>query len=68
MSKESNDSHICPVCGKHHFEVQDFFEICPVCGWEDDAIQRDDPDYAGGANAMSLNEARKAYAVGREIR
>lgn len=62
-----NDRTICPVCGKHHFEEEDFYEICPVCGWEDDGIQRDDPDYTGGANKMSLNQAKEAFAKGEPI-
>jgi len=37
------------------------YEICPVCGWEDDPVQFRDPDRAGGANEMSLNEARAAW-------
>ncbi len=37
------------------------FEICSVCYWEDDNIQADDPDYKGGANSISLNEARNNY-------
>ena len=37
------------------------FEICPVCGWQDDDIQNADPDFAGGANEMSLNQAKDAY-------
>ncbi|MGK6310278.1 CPCC family cysteine-rich protein [Variovorax sp. DT-64] len=37
------------------------FEICPVCGWEDDPIQSRDPEYAGGANRVSLVEARQNY-------
>ena len=36
-------------------------EICPVCFWEDDALQVLDPDMGGGANKVSLNEARKNY-------
>ncbi|MCD7762725.1 MAG: hypothetical protein LUI14_05920 [Lachnospiraceae bacterium] len=52
---------ICPVCGKHIFKVRDFYEVCPVCGWEDDGLQRDDPDFAGGANELSLNEYRAQY-------
>lgn len=52
---------VCPVCGKYTFEVDDDFEICPVCGWEDDRIQREDPDYDGGANSFSLNQARQDY-------
>ncbi|MEG2814426.1 MAG: CPCC family cysteine-rich protein, partial [Oscillospiraceae bacterium] len=37
------------------------FEICPICGWEDDKVQTADPDFAGGANKLSLNQARKQY-------
>ena len=54
----------CPVCGRHHFIEKDAYEICPVCGWEDDPVQRKDPDFAGGANTMSLNEAIEAYEKG----
>jgi hypothetical protein len=32
-----------------------------VCFWEDDPIQFDDHDYDGGANIVSLNEARKNF-------
>lgn len=50
---------ICPVCEKHAFtEIGD---ICPVCGWEHDRVQENDPSFAGGANKMSLNEARIEY-------
>ena len=52
---------ICPVCGKHTFEEDGNYEICPVCGWEDDPIQKDDPDLAGGANDLSLNQYREEY-------
>jgi hypothetical protein len=38
------------------------FEICPVCFWEDDDSQVRDPEYAGGANAVSLREARRNFA------
>jgi len=34
------------------------FAICPVCGWEDDNLQFLHPDRAGGANRVSLREAR----------
>ena len=56
-----NDGQICPVCGKHTFEEDGNYEICPECGWEDDAIQRNDPDYDGGANDLSLNQYREEY-------
>jgi hypothetical protein len=32
-----------------------------VCHWQEDAVQSDDPDYEGGANDVSLNEARKNF-------
>lgn len=54
----------CPVCGKHYFEEIGAYEICPVCGWEDDPLQRREPDFEGGANRLSLNEARKEYMEG----
>ena len=28
----------------------------------DDPVQREDPNYAGGANSLSLNEARNALS------
>lgn len=41
------------------------YEICPVCGWEDDDLQSSMPDFGGGANNESLNEARANYkAIG----
>ena len=52
---------ICPSCEKHQFEYPDFFEICPVCYWQDDLIQREDPNYRGGANKLSLNEFRAQW-------
>jgi len=30
------------------------YEICPVCFWEDDAVQNEDPPYAGGANRVLI--------------
>lgn len=37
------------------------FEICPVCFWEDDPIQSSDENWRGGANNVSLKEARNNY-------
>lgn len=37
------------------------YEICPVCFWEDDPVQNEHPEYAGGANKFSLGEARENY-------
>lgn len=56
-----NRERKCPVCGKFTFENADDFEICEVCGWEDDGLQLDDPDLAGGANHFNLNQAREVW-------
>lgn len=59
------DKHICPVCGMYEFSEHDSFEVCEVCGWEDDCLQLEEPDYEGGANDMSLNQARAMWAAER---
>ena len=60
--------NLCPVCGKYVFEDRDIYDICDICNWCDDPIQQDDHDYKGGANHMSLNQAREAYKQGIQIR
>ena len=51
----------CPCCGEKVFTARGEYEICGVCGWEDDPIQFSKPDYTGGANTLSLNQARQAW-------
>ncbi|GHU76133.1 hypothetical protein FACS189461_3330 [Spirochaetia bacterium] len=59
----------CACCGEDSLDASvKFFDICPVCGWEDDPVQRNNPDYDGGANHLSLNEARRAFAEGKDLR
>ena len=53
----------CPCCGALTITDPGEYEICD-CNLEDDPAARDDPDYKGGANDMSLNEAREAYKKG----
>jgi hypothetical protein len=55
--------HPCPCCGFRTLaeEERGSYALCPVCGWEDDRLQHDDPDYAGGANVESLNEKRAIF-------
>ncbi len=53
--------NICPVCGEYVFEKENSFEICPVCGWEDDRLQKLNPDMEGGANKLSLNQYIRKY-------
>ena len=42
----------CPVCGKHEFGVDDDYYFCP--DW-------------GGANDLSVNQAREAYKAGKKV-
>jgi hypothetical protein len=58
----------CACCGNSLSPYLKFFDICDVCGWEDDPIQNDDPDYDGGANHISLNEAKQAFSEGKALR
>ena len=58
-----NDAKICPVCGKFKFESSSM-DICEVCGWQDDPIQRANPDEEECANELSLNEYKKRYMEG----
>ena len=54
----------CPVCGKYCFDEE--YDICPICGWENDGVQADDHNYAGGANHLSVNEARIEFFLLKE--
>ncbi|EEX8828996.1 hypothetical protein DWH00_004983, partial [Escherichia coli] len=51
----------CPCCGNKTIDEPGCYEICPICGWEDDPVQSADPDFSGGANSPSLNEAKRAF-------
>lgn len=72
-SKESPLRYPCPCCGYLTFDEEPCgtYEICPVCYWEDDIAQNKDPDYDGGANGISLNNAKENFfkygAIKREF-
>lgn len=65
MSENKDLRYPCPCCGSEVLEGPSpgSYEICPVCGWEDDDVQFREPDLEGGANEMSLNQARANYAA-----
>ena len=65
--EDDEESQPCPVCGQHNFDESDDFEECPVCGWVNDGVQQADPDYPGGYNRISLNDARKKWEAGRKV-
>lgn len=60
MKKEEN-KYACPCCGSASLSSVGEFEICQICGWEDDPVQSRNPDFAGGANTESLDEARRNW-------
>lgn len=35
----------CKCCGKNTLSADSLFDICENCGWQDDAVQNDNPDY-----------------------
>jgi len=59
----SYDFKACPCCGSRVLTTLGRYEICEVCEWEDDPVQSADPDYTGGANKLSLNQARAEWAA-----
>jgi Cysteine-rich CPCC len=44
-----------------HGKPTDTYEICKICFWEDDGVQFKDPDFEGGANAISLKQAQNNF-------
>lgn len=54
---------ICPCCEFFTLHSKGEFEICEVCFWEDDPVQRMNPDYFGGANKVSLNQGKKNFII-----
>ncbi|MGM9508121.1 CPCC family cysteine-rich protein [Larkinella sp. GY13] len=63
MDNNIFDKYKCPCCGYLTLDVKadNTFQICPVCFWEDDGVQLNDPTYEGGANNISLDQARENF-------
>ena len=53
----------CPCCGFLTLDEEPpgTHDICPVCFWEDDYVQFLNPTSGGGANNISLSEARQNF-------
>ncbi len=51
----------CPICDKYEFDEE--YDICPICGWEHDLVQENDENFGGGANELSVKEARVLYKL-----
>ncbi|MEI6914549.1 MAG: CPCC family cysteine-rich protein [Armatimonadota bacterium] len=61
MTQNQSELHPCPVCKAKVISEIGKWEICPICGWEDDPGQQKHPSTTGGANDLSLDEARLAW-------
>lgn len=61
MTKSNGSPGYCPVCGYDTIPNIGKYNLCDICYWEDDSIQRDNPDSDVGANNTSLTQARKTY-------
>ncbi|MEG0830053.1 MAG: CPCC family cysteine-rich protein [Anaerovoracaceae bacterium] len=61
MNSKQEKKYPCPCCGNLTLseEGPGTYEICKQCGWEDDLHQFRNPDSDGGANKLSLNQAKK---------
>lgn len=53
--------YTCPCCGYKTLEDEHEYDICPICFWEDDLLQFEEVDLAGGANPVSLREAQQNF-------
>ena len=55
--------YACPCCGFLTLgeAPSGTYEICEVCFWEDDSVQFRNPEYEGGANKVSLKDARQNF-------
>ncbi|MEO5969574.1 MAG: CPCC family cysteine-rich protein [Bdellovibrionia bacterium] len=60
---KNENGYPCPCCGylTRSEDLAGTYEICPICFWEDDNVQFEDPTFKGGANEMSLIEARENF-------
>ena len=63
-----NKLHACPCCGSKTLKDVGEFDICNVCKWEDDPLQRKDPNDDMGANTMSLNDYRRDWQRRNQVR
>ena len=53
----------CPCCDSYSFVEAGGYEMCEICGWEDDPVQEAQPNLAGGANKVSLIQARENFRM-----
>lgn len=60
LLEEKDDKMHCPVCGN----IVEIYDVYEVCNWENTGFINID----GGPNEMTLEEAIKAYRMGKPVR
>jgi hypothetical protein len=55
--------YYCPCCGYRTLSEINNYDICRLCFWEDDPFQKEDPFSEGGANYVSLVQAKENYEL-----
>ena len=57
----------CPCCGEYEFSHFGSYDVCEICHWTDNAVQNTEPDYFGGPNWLTLNQARANWQKYRVV-
>ena len=62
-----NGKYQCACCLNYVFDELGSYDFCPICGWQDESLQNEYMDYGGGANEMSIRQARAAFKAGKPV-
>lgn len=63
---DTNEPHMCPVCGEYKFPDFASFDICPICGWEDNGVDLDDENGGWGTNGKTIFQVKKEFEEKRK--
>ena len=66
-TEPKNGKYQCACCLNYVFDELGSYDFCPICGWQDESLQNEYMDYGGGANEMSIRQARAAFKAGKPI-
>ena len=66
-TEPKNGKYQCACCLNYVFDELGSYDFCPICGWQDESLQNEYMDYGGGANEMSIRQARAAFKAGKPV-
>lgn len=61
FDRYTDESHMCPVCGKTKFRHEDSHDRCEICGWIDNWTQEHYTDFENSSNQLSLDKYKEVY-------